>query len=359
MAKAYLQLANGKVFEGESFGAIGDVTGEVVFTTSMIGYLEALTDPSYHGQIVVQTFPLIGNYGVIPEDFESGKIGPKGYIVKYPCEEPSNFRDQGKLEAFLKKNNVIGLKGVDTREITKIIRNSGVMNGRIVSKIDDELEGIKDFVIENAVESVQGEFKYNEKSNGKKVIALMDFGAKKSTVYELEKRGFQVVVLKGNATAEEVIATSPEGIMLSDGPGDPAENIGIIKEIAKLIKSDVPIFGICLGHQLLALAHDFKTMKLKYGHRGANQPVKNLMDGKTYISSQNHGYAVDMSSVERDVAEELFVNVNDGTNEGLIYKNKPIFSVQFYPESCCGPLDSNFLFEMFIKNIEKHGREKK
>ena len=407
--KAFLLLANGQVFEGESFGATGCVVGETVFTTGMNGYLETLTDPSYYGQIVTQTFPLIGNYGVISKDFESADVHVKGYIVRSVCEIPSNFRCEYDLDTFLAARKIIGLCGIDTRALTKILRETGVMNGIIVSGDGEEaqsirkalksetekaklLKKIKSYKIKNAVESVtcnaskieepadivfkeSAEYRFvpvrsdGTKENdpaiamkdgkGKKVV-LWDFGAKANIRRELLKRGFEVVTVAGSATAKEILALNPDGIMLSNGPGDPAENTGdpkenvkIIEEIKKITKSGVPIFGICLGHQLLALAMGADTSKLKYGHRGANQPVKYLATGRVYISSQNHGYAVKNDTLPKN-AVLSFVNTNDGTCEGITYTKIPAFSVQFHPEACSGPLDTGFLFDDFVRLINNH-----
>lgn len=368
---AFLILADGTVFEGKSVGAKGTVIGETVFTTGMTGYLETLTDPSYYGQIVTQTFPLIGNYGVIPEDFESKKSHIRGYIVRELCEKPSNFRCKGDLDGFLKDQNIIGLCGIDTRRLTKILREAGVMNGMITSedvcpKVDGELlNKIKSYKIVDAVKNVQNlmideplknavepvkTFYYTKDfadGKGKKVV-LFDFGAKANIERELERRGCEVKVVPYNTTAEEIIRMAPSGVMLSNGPGDPAENTGIIEEIKKLCEyKKIPIFGICLGHQMLALANGAKTSKLKYGHRGANQPVKDLATGRVYITSQNHGYAVENDSLPAN-ATLSFVNTNDGTCEGVSYKDIPAFSVQFHPEACGGPHDTNFLFDRFI-----------
>lgn len=372
---AFLILADGTVFEGKSVGAKGTVIGETVFTTGMTGYLETLTDPSYYGQIVTQTFPLIGNYGVIPEDFESKKSHIRGYIVRELCEKPSNFRYKGDLDGFLKSQNIIGLCGIDTRRLTKILREAGVMNGMITSddvcpKIDSELlNKIKMYTIVDAVKNVQSSmiekplentvepaktFYYTKDfadGKGKKVV-LFDFGAKANIERELERRGCDVKVVPYNTTAEEIIRMAPSGVMLSNGPGDPAENTGIIEEIRKLCEyGKIPVFGICLGHQMLALANGAKTSKLKYGHRGANQPVKDLKTGRVYITSQNHGYAVENDSLPAN-AELSFVNTNDGTCEGVSYKNIPAFSVQFHPEACGGPHDTNFLFDRFISMMK-------
>ena len=335
--KAYLVLENGKVFSGESFGAAGEVMAEVVFTTGMTGYLETLTDKSYFGQIVVQTFPLIGNYGVIPSDFEGDMIGPRGYIVKEWCQSPSNFRSEGDLDTFFKERGVIGLCGIDTRSLTKIIRESGVMN-----RVTDAVEST----------SVK-EIKRCENPNKKVTVALMDYGMKENIRRKLEKFGAEVIICPYDTTAEQIKALHVDGIMLSNGPGDPADNPEVIRNLQAMMQLGIPIFGICLGHQLLALANGFKTEKLKYGHRGANQPVKNLETGRVYISSQNHGYAVMSSSIDKAVAEEYFINVNDKTCEGIRYKNIPAFSVQFHPEACGGPCDTSFLFDRFFDMMKK------
>ncbi len=361
----YLLLENGTVFKGKAFGAEGDVTGEVVFTTGMTGYVETLTDPSYYGQIVVQTFPLIGNYGIIPEDFESGRSFIKGYIVRDWCQEPSNFRNEGDLDTFLREQNVPGLYGIDTRALTKIVRENGVMNGKIVSELPDDIssdiEELKKYVISDAVPSTTceniAEYVHTaEPADGSAPlkVVLMDFGAKRNICRGLEKRGCDVVIVPASTTAEEVIAMKPDGIMLSNGPGDPAENVEIIKEIAKLRESGIPMFGICLGHQLLALSAGGRTEKMKYGHRGANHPAKRLSDNIIFITSQNHGYCVVGDSLP-DFAEVSFVNVNDNTCEGVNYKNSPVFSVQFHPEACGGPLDSGFLFDDFIELMKEVG----
>lgn len=348
-------LENGTAFEGIGFGAEGDVTGEIVFTTGMTGYLETLTDPSYHGQIVLQTFPLIGNYGIIPSDFESNIIGPKAYIVKTPCLVPSNFRSQGSLGTFLTEKGIVGLCGIDTRALTKVIREQGVMNGRITKISPDKvsLEEIGSYTIKNPVQNVSCKEPVLIDADGaQRTVALLDYGAKENIKRELVNRGCQLWVLPWNTSPEEILRLAPDGIVLSNGPGDPSENIGIIEDLKTLIETDIPIFGICLGHQLLALANGFETKKLVYGHRGANQPVKDLQTGRVYISSQNHGYAVTTESIEQCLAYEWFVNVNDGTCEGIMYKHAPVFSVQFHPEGCGGPKDTAFLFDSFIDMME-------
>ena len=357
MSRLYLIMENGMIFEGESFGAEGEVTGEVVFTTGMTGYLETLTDKSYYGQIVLQTFPLIGNYGIIPEDFESLNVGPLAYIVKTPCQDPSNFRSEGTLGTFLREKGIVGLYGIDTRALTKIIREHGVMNGRIASTLPDKsvLDEIKSYRIKNAVKSVscsKASFhKADEFRKARHTVALLDFGLKENIKRELLRRGCDVWVLPYDTNPAVMSALNVDGIVLSNGPGDPAENTDIIENLRALLKKGIPIFGICLGHQLLALANGFKTCKLTYGHRGANQPVKDLFSGRVFISSQNHGYAVTNESIDPHIAGLWFVNVNDGTCEGLWYKHVPAFSIQFHPEACGGPRDTAFLFDMFIDSM--------
>lgn len=368
MGKAFLILANGAIFEGKSIGFQGKTVGETVFTTGMTGYFETLTDPSYFGQIVTQTFPLIGNYGVIPQDAESCKSWVKGYIVRELCDLPCNFRCENSLDSYLKSQMIIGICGIDTRALTKMLRESGVMNGMILSgseaelsseKISIYMEEIKNYKINAAVKSVStnvtekilfNEFK--EKKDENKKVVLWDFGAKANIFRELQKRGCKVITVPYDTLAEEIASLKPDGIMLSNGPGNPAENVEIINEIKKLCKFKIPVFGICLGHQLLALARGAKTLKLKYGHRGANHPVKNSETGRIYITSQNHGYAVETESLP-PFAKMNFINVNDETCEGIKYCDIPAFSVQFHPEACGGPKDTNFLFDDFIKMMEK------
>ncbi|MDR0813591.1 MAG: carbamoyl phosphate synthase small subunit [Oscillospiraceae bacterium] len=354
MSKAYLILQNGTVFEGESLGKVGVTIGETVFTTQMTGYLETLTDRSYYGQIITQTFPMIGNYGVIPADLESDRPACRGYIVRQWCQEPSNFRSEGDLDAFLQANNVVGISGIDTRRLTKILRESGVMNGAIAPLPDAvSLEEIAAYEIKDAIQSTSTAEKYIVNSDGRHSVALLDCGIKENIVRELVRRGCRVTVYPHSASAEEILAEKPDGIMLSNGPGDPRapENAELIANVAKLANSGVPIFGICLGNQMLALASGFEVEKLHYGHRGANQPAKNLLTGRTYITTQNHGYAVKSSSIDPAVATEWFVNVNDGTCEGVRYNNGSVRSVQFHPEAAAGPRDTAFLFDEFIKQF--------
>lgn len=348
--KAFLILEDGTVFTGTSIGSTKDVISEIVFNTSMTGYLEVLTDPSYAGQAVVMTYPLIGNYGITP-DMESKKAWPDGYIVRELSRVPSNFRCEGGIQDFLEEQDIPGIAGIDTRALTKILREKGTMNGMITTNENYDLEEIlprlKEYVVGDVVSKVTCEEKYTLEGSGFKV-ALMDFGAKNNIARSLQKRGCQVTVYPAGTPAEEIIRSCPDGIMLSNGPGDPATCVSIIEEVGKLYDTDIPIFAICLGHQLMALAKGGKTYKLKYGHRGGNHPVKDLSNNRVYISSQNHGYAVDASTLDASVAEEAFVNVNDGTNEGLAYVGKNIFTVQFHPEACPGPQDSGYLFDRFI-----------
>ena len=349
--KAFLILEDGTVFTGTSIGSTRDMISEIVFNTSMTGYLEVLTDPSYAGQAVVMTYPLIGNYGITP-DMESLKAWPDGYIVRELSRMPSNFRCEGTIQDFLKKYDIPGIAGVDTRALTKILREKGTMNGMITTNenydLDEVISKLKNYKVEGVVSKVTCAEKYVLEGTGKKV-ALLDLGAKKNIAKSLNDRGCEVTVYPADTTADEIIASNPDGIMLSNGPGDPAECTSIIKEIKKLYETDIPIFAICLGHQLMALATGGTTYKLKYGHRGGNHPVKDLQTGRVYISSQNHGYVVDEDKIDPNVAVPAFKNVNDGTNEGLAYVGKNIFTVQFHPEACPGPQDSGYLFDCFLE----------
>ena len=353
--KAFLILEDGHVFTGTSIGSEREVISEIVFNTSMTGYLEVLTDPSYAGQAVVMTYPLIGNYGICYEDMESGRPWPDGYIVRELSRLPSNFRSTDTIQNFLKKYDIPGIAGIDTRSLTKILRESGTMNGMITTKeydnLDEVLPRLKAYRTGKVVEKVTCREKSVMKRDGYKV-ALLDFGAKRNIARSLYERGCEVTIYPADTKAEEIIASNPDGIMLSNGPGDPKDCGPIIDEVRKLYESDIPIFAICLGHQLMALATGADTYKLKYGHRGGNHPVKDLETGRVYISSQNHGYAVDVNSLNPAVATAAFENVNDKTNEGLKYTGKNIFTVQFHPEACPGPQDSGYLFDRFIRMME-------
>lgn len=351
--KVYLTLQNGQVFEGKRFGARGDVVGELVFTTGMTGYIETLTDPSYFGQIVIQTFPLIGNYGMIPSDTESRKPFLSAYIVREYCKEPSNFRCEGKLDDYLKAQGIVGVYGVDTRQLTRIVRETGVMNAVISSRPVNDIAEIGRYTIRDAVENVTCSEPAIYGQGNDRTVVLWDFGAKENIVRELVKRGCKVIRVPASYSAEQILSLSPQGLMLTNGPGDPAENVGIIENIRKLA-GKLPVFGICLGHQLFALAMGGKTKKMKYGHRGTNQPVKNLDTGRVYISSQNHGYEVINESIE-SVGKVSFINANDNTCEGVDYDDLNAFTVQFHPEACAGPLDASYLFDRFIANMDKGG----
>lgn len=351
MKKGYLVLADGQAFQGFRFGGEGEVLGELVFTTGMCGYVETLTDPSYAGQIVLQTYPLIGNYGIIPEDFEGG-CHVRGYVVRERCERPSNFRSKGDLESFLKQRNIPGLYGVDTRRLTRVIRESGVMNALICDELPGDLSALRDYAVSGVVEAVtcrEPAVLPAEGETSRFRVALLDYGAKRNISQELRKRGCEVTVFPASTPASTVLAMDPDGVMLSNGPGDPAENVFQIEQIQKLL-GKVPLFGICLGHQLTALAAGGRTYKLKYGHRGVNQPVRDLGGVRTYITSQNHGYAVDGDSVK--IGHVSFANANDGTCEGMDYPGLRAFTVQFHPEARGGPHDTAFLFDRFVGLME-------
>ena len=349
--RAFLILEDGTVFAGESIGSTREVISEIVFNTSMTGYLEVLTDPSYAGQAVVMTYPLIGNYGITP-DMESERPWVDGYIVRELSRIPSNFRCEGTIQDFLKEHDIPGICGIDTRALTKILRDKGTMNGMITTDEDYDLDEILPrlaaYTTGDVVSKVTCAAPKVLPGDGKRV-ALLDLGAKKNIAKSLNDRGCEVTIYPADTPAETILAGNPDGIMLSNGPGDPKECTEVIKEIKKLYDSDVPIFAICLGHQLMALATGADTHKMKYGHRGGNHPVKDLSTGRVYISSQNHGYVVDVDKLDPSIATPAFVNVNDGTNEGLKYTGKNIFTVQFHPEACPGPQDSGYLFDRFIE----------
>ena len=391
--KAFLILEDGTVFEGIHIGADREIISEIVFNTSMTGYLEVLTDPSYAGQAVCMTYPLIGNYGICRDDMESLRPWPDALLVRELSRIPSNFRNDCTIQQFLEENNVPGIAGIDTRALTKILREKGTMNGMITTDENYDFARIqprlKAYTTGKVVERVTCREKYVVKPasdpaengplsgsarfdraayesgvrekrptlvkelNGAGLrVALLDFGAKKNIAHSLAERGCEVTVFPATTPAEEVIAMKPDGIMLSNGPGDPKECTGIIEEIKKLYATDIPIFAICLGHQLMALANGCDTHKMKYGHRGGNHPVKDLADGRVYISSQNHGYVVDTDKLDPKIAVPAFINVNDGTNEGLTYTGKKIFTVQYHPEACPGPQDSRYLFDRFIQMMK-------
>ncbi|MBY0755963.1 glutamine-hydrolyzing carbamoyl-phosphate synthase small subunit [Clostridium sardiniense] len=344
--KAKLILENGMVFEGNPFGYLKENVGEVVFTTGMTGYQEVLTDPSYYGQIVTMTYPLIGNYGVNLEDVESSKPQVKGFIVREKCNMPNNFRCELTLDDYLKQNKIIGLEGIDTRALTKVLRNNGTMKGIIVlddSNLDDVNEKLNSFSNKEAVHIVTTKEKYEIPGEGKHV-AIIDYGIKQNIIRCFRKRGCKLTVFPSGTSAEEILNVNPDLVFVSNGPGDPQDLEYEIQTIKNIIGKK-PIVGICLGHQLLALSLGGNTTKLKFGHRGGNHPVKDLETGKVHITSQNHGYVVD--SMPEDV-EATHININDGTIEGLKHKTMPIYSVQFHPEASAGPKDSEYIFDRFL-----------
>ena len=351
--KAYLILEDGHVFEGTGIGSGREAVSEIVFNTAMTGYLEVLTDPSYAGQAVVMTYPLIGNYGVCFRDMESAVPWPDGFLVRELSRLASNFRCEGSIWDFLEKHDIPGIAGIDTRALTKLLREKGTMNGMITrrepqDRMDEILASLHAYAVGDVVGRVTCRGKKVLEGSGYRV-ALMDYGAKDNIAASLVKRGCQVTVYPAHTSADEVLAGRPDGIMLSNGPGDPKSCTGIIREVKKLADSGVPVFAICLGHQLMALAEGADTYRLKYGHRGGNHPVKDLETGKVYLTSQNHGYAVNTDTLDISIAVPAFANVNDGTNEGLRYTGKQIYTVQFHPEACPGPQDSSFLFDRFMQ----------
>ena len=345
--KAKLILENGMVFEGRAFGYLKDSVGEVVFTTGMTGYQEVLTDPSYYGQIVTMTYPLIGNYGINLEDMESKVPQVRGFVVREKCDLPNNFRCELELETFLKQNKIVGIEGIDTRALTKVLRNNGTMKGVIaVNELDtQEINSkIKSFSNKDAVMNVTTKEKYVIEGTGKHV-AVMDFGVKTNILRCFNKRGCKLTVFPATATADEVLSVNPDLVFLSNGPGDPQDLPEAIKNI-KILVDKKPVVGICLGHQLLALALGGNTKKLKFGHRGCNHPVKDLETGKVTITSQNHGYVVETLPDDMVITH---TNINDVTVEGMKHKKLPIFSVQFHPEASAGPKDSEYIFDKFIE----------
>ena len=360
MYNRQLVLEDGTVYKGYAFGADIESVGEVVFNTAMTGYQETLSDPSYNGQIVTFTYPLIGNYGINRDDFESMRPCIKGMIVKELCDMPSNFRNEKTLDEALKAFNIPGIYGIDTRSLTRKIRTKGVIKGCIVS-IE---RNVKEVVAElnktnlptNQIEQVSSKSRSPALGRGRRVV-LVDLGMKIGIVRELTTRGCDVIVVSHNIKAEELLRLEPDGVMLTNGPGDPEDAKESIEMIREII-GKVPIFGICMGHQLISLACGAKTYKLKFGHRGANHPVKNLITGRVDITSQNHGYAVDIDSLKNTDLELTHIAINDRSCEGVRHKNYPVFSVQYHPEAAPGPHDSSYLFDEFIKNIDENIKNK-
>ncbi|QGG47963.1 glutamine-hydrolyzing carbamoyl-phosphate synthase small subunit [Heliorestis convoluta] len=361
--KGYLLLEDGSIWEGKAFGATGQQTGEVVFNTSMTGYQEVLTDPSYCGQIVVMTYPLIGNYGVNKDDFQSKKPSLRGFIVKEWAQEPSNWRCEQPIDSYLRQEGIVALAEIDTRALTRKIRSHGALKGIIVSGQEElnipalleQIKGSPAISEQSLVEEVTTKEVYTLKGDGPRVL-VMDFGAKQSIISSLYERGCEVVVVPATTSVEDIKALDPDAIMLSNGPGDPMAVPYAIETVRQLIGYK-PIFAICLGHQILALSSGAKSYKLPFGHRGGNQPVKDLSTGRIYITSQNHGYVIDQDTLPEYV-EVTHINMNDKSVEGIRFKNAPAFSVQYHPEAGPGPGDCNMLFDQFITMIDEN-RERK
>ncbi|KAA9025937.1 glutamine-hydrolyzing carbamoyl-phosphate synthase small subunit [Niallia endozanthoxylica] len=357
--KKKLILEDGTVFIGEAFGSETSCTGEVVFNTGMTGYQEVLSDPSYCGQIVTLTYPLIGNYGINRDDFESITPAISGFIVKETADFPSNWRSEKSLDEYFKLKNIPGISGIDTRKLTRIIRQHGTLKGALCNmseNVDDVLERLRATEVRrDQVKQVSTKTAYPSPGRGRRVV-LVDFGMKHGILRELNRRDCDVIVVPYNTKAEEILELSPDGVMLSNGPGDPKDVPEAIEMIQGIL-GKVPLFGICLGHQLFALACGANTEKMKFGHRGSNHPVKDLATGRVDITSQNHGFTVEEKSIENTRLEVTQIALNDGSIEGLKHKDFPAFTVQYHPEASPGPEDSNNLFQQFLELIETAKQE--
>ncbi|MEP7148933.1 MAG: glutamine-hydrolyzing carbamoyl-phosphate synthase small subunit [Acidobacteriota bacterium] len=373
MTKAILVLEDGRTFNGASFGADGETFGEMVFNTSMSGYQEILTDPSYAGQIVCMTYPLIGNYGVNETDIESRRVWAEGFVVREASRIASNWRSTESLDDYLKRNNTVGIEHIDTRALVRHIRDKGAMRAGI-STIESDAQKLLEKILASPemanrelassvtaessyvyeVSGVDQESAFREPHTATETfhVVAYDFGVKTNSLREFSRFGCRVTVVPADTSADDVMALKPDGIFLSNGPGDPASMKKVIAEIKKLVESETPIFGICLGHQLIGSAVGGETYKLKFGHRGGNQPIKDLTTGKIEIAAHNHGFAVDPDSLPADI-EVTHVNLNDNTVAGLRHKTLPVFSVQYHPESAPGPHDSEYLFERFVELMKK------
>ena len=356
--KAKLVLEDGRIFEGSSFGAAGERAGEVVFNTSMSGYQEILTDPSYKGQIVTMTYPLIGNYGVNSEDVESSKPFVEGFIVKECSRIASNWHSQKGLDDYLQENNIIGIEGIDTRALTRHIRLCGAMKAVISTEDLDEtvlVERAKappGLISRDLVKEVTPDRIQNWNGEGKYKVVVIDCGVKFNILRELAGCACQVIVVPAKTTSEEILEMKPDGILLANGPGDPQGVPYVAETVKKLLSTKIPIFGICLGHQILGLAFGGRTYKLKFGHHGGNHPVKDLKTAKVAITVQNHGFCVDGDSLNKEDIEITHINLNDNTLEGMRHRKLPVFSVQFHPESSPGPHDAQYLFKEFVRMMK-------
>jgi carbamoyl-phosphate synthase small subunit len=363
--QAFLVLEDGTVFKGRSFGSVGERTGEVVFNTSMSGYQEIITDPSYKGQIVAMTYPLMGNYGINRDDVESRKPFLEGFVVKEYSKIASNWEKEQSLGEYLKENDILGIEGIDTRRLTLHIRERGAMKA-IISTLDsdeasliEKARNCRGLVGIDLVKEVSISEKYNfhQVKGARYKVVVLDCGLKYNILRELVRNNCNVTVMPAQSSYEEVLRVRPDGVLLSNGPGDPAAVDYLVKTVTRLI-GKIPIFGICLGHQIIGLALGGKTYKLKFGHHGANHPVKDLRTGKVYITSQNHGFCVDMDSLNKKDIELTHINLNDGTSEGLRHKKLPLFCVQFHPEASPGPHEAGYLFSEFTKLIQKSRKRK-